>query len=208
MGWQTDEFGSSHQGTAGVLLNDGSEPKPVWIDSGSGGGGHRTSEWWAYNGHHPRPRASHLRASCSCGWRGESRYPIDWEAVGDAPHRDYDVVDLSGPRGDWDRHVEEVEARTVPVPEDVESLLERLEERLGALAGDSPLAALRAVAAVDRIVRRIGWDAAYGVDPDETSWDEIGKALGLTEQAAKSRLRSYVPDSVRSRGWSARDNFV
>jgi hypothetical protein len=203
MTWQTGEFGSSHEGTVGALLEDGSEPKPVWIDSGgSGPSGHQTSEWWAYNGHYSTSRASHLRGSCSCGWRGEASYLIDWEAVGNWPHCDYGAVDFSGPRDDWDRHIDEIEARTVPIPKDVEDLLERVDERLAALAADSPLAALRAVAAVGRIVKRSGWDAACGVDPGETPWEEISKALGLTEQAVKSQMRSYMPDSVRNRSWS------
>jgi len=203
MGWQTDEFGSSHEGTAGAVLQDGSEPEPVWIDTGSSGSsGYRTSEWWAYNGVYSRPRASHLRGSCSCGWRGESLYPIDWDAIGDWP-RDYDSVDLSGLRDDWDCHIDEVEARTVPIPEDLQNLLESLETRLEALACDFPLAGLRAVAAVERIAKRIGWDAARDVDPDETPWDQISKALGLTERDAQSRLRSYIPDSISRRGWTA-----
>src|SRR5690349_1624796 len=52
MGWQDEEFGPSHDGTVGVLLADGSEPKPVYLDSGSGGGsGRYVSEWWVYDGH-------------------------------------------------------------------------------------------------------------------------------------------------------------
>jgi hypothetical protein len=208
MGWQDGEFGSSHEGRAGVLLEDGSEPKPVWIDSGSSGGsGHQTSEWQAYNGKYGRPRASYLRGACACGWRGETRYPIDWEAVGDWPY-DYDAVDSSGPRDDWDRHIDEVEARTVPIPEDVQDLLERLEDRLSALAGDSPLSALRAAAAAGRVAKRAGWEATCRVDPDETPWDEIGKALGLTEQAAKSQMWSYMPDSVRNRSWPTSGTLV
>lgn len=96
----------------------------------------------------------------------------------------------------------------MPVPEDVQDLLERLEDRLSVLAGDSPLSALRAAAAVRRIAKRTGWDATCRVDPDETPWDEIGKALGLTGQAVKSQMRSYMPDSVRNRRWSTRDALV
>ncbi|EST31273.1 hypothetical protein [Streptomyces niveus] len=36
MGWYAEEFGSSHEGRAGVLLADGSEPGPVYPDTGSG----------------------------------------------------------------------------------------------------------------------------------------------------------------------------
>jgi hypothetical protein len=121
MQWRTEEFGASREGTVGVLLEDGTEPKAVWIStSSSGGGGRETKEFWAYNGLYSRLRAAYLRGSCSCGWRGEARYSLDWDAIEDWP---YDV-DTSGPAGDCDRHVEEVEARAVPLPADVEELLE------------------------------------------------------------------------------------
>src|SRR6516225_7777891 len=101
MGWQDEEFGSSHDGTVGVLLADGSEPKPVYLDSGSGCSGRYVSEWWVYDGYecgrgYGRPRAAWLRGACSCGWRGE-RYAVDWSGIEDWPHG----VDTSGPRGDW-----------------------------------------------------------------------------------------------------------
>lgn len=67
MGWQTEEFGSSHEGSVGALLADGSEPKPVWLDAGSAGNGRKTSEWWAYDGRLNTQRATHLRGCCSCG---------------------------------------------------------------------------------------------------------------------------------------------
>jgi hypothetical protein len=118
-----------------------------------------------------------------------TRYPIDWDTVGDWP---YDV-DTSGPEEDWDRHIEDVEARTVPLPADIEELLENLEARLKALASDSTLAGLRAAATVERIAKRVGWNAACDIHLDETLWADISKALGLTEKGAQSRLMSYKP---------------
>jgi len=191
MKWLTGEFGSSHEGMVGVLLDDGVEPGAVWISTSlSGAGGRETREWWAYNGAYGcGPRASYLRGSCSCGWRGDDRYPIDWSAIEDWP-RD---VDTSGPLEDWDRHITEIEALVVPLPKDIEELLEHLEVRLEALAGESKLASLRAVAAVERIAKQVGWNAARDVDPHETPWAQISKALGLTEKGAQARLMSYKP---------------
>lgn len=189
MGWQSGEFGSSHEGMAGTLLEDGAEPKPVWLDCGSAGGGRKTSGWWAYNGKYGRPRAAYLRGSCSCGWRGPKRYPLNWDD--DGP---YDV-DESGPRGDWEQHIKEVESRAVPLPVEVADLLELLESRLSALTSDAPLAGIRAVGAVERIAKRIGWRAACDVDPDDVPWDQIARALGLTEDAARSRMMSYRPQT-------------
>lgn len=81
MEWQSEEFGSSHKGIAGVLLEDGTEPKPaVVLTSNSGGNARQTSELRAYNGRYGNPRAEYVRGSCSCGWRGASRYPVQWDA--------------------------------------------------------------------------------------------------------------------------------
>jgi hypothetical protein len=38
MEWQSEEFGSSHKGMAGVLLEDGTEPKPVSVATANSGG--------------------------------------------------------------------------------------------------------------------------------------------------------------------------
>jgi hypothetical protein len=200
MEWQSEEFGSSHKGMEGVLLEDGTEPKPaVVLASSSGGAVHRTSELWAYNGKEGNPRAAYVRGSCSCGWRGTNRYPVQWDidAVYPEPY-----VEESGAREDWDRHIEEVESKTVPLPADVEDLLERLEERLSALGADSPLAALRAVGAVERIAKRIGWRVACDVDPGEASWDEMGRVIGVSGSDLRRRLMSYRPENSQSWYWA------
>ncbi|MER6639098.1 hypothetical protein [Streptomyces microflavus] len=48
--WQTEEFGVAHAGRPGVLLADGSEPGPVYFDTGSSANFHRSSDWWIYTG--------------------------------------------------------------------------------------------------------------------------------------------------------------
>ncbi|MFJ8386594.1 hypothetical protein ACIQ9Q_19095 [Streptomyces sp. NPDC094438] len=195
MKWQTAEFGSSHGGAVGVVLADGSEAKPVYLDAGSGGGGCATTQWTVYDGRMGRPRAAELRGSCSCGWRGASRYPIDWAAVGENSLYKADI-DTDGPREDWARHIKDVEARSLPLPADLQDLLDMLAERLDDLAFDVPLAALKAVAAAERVTRRIGNAAAHSVlaeeSMDELTWEEIGKALGLTGTDARSRLTRYA----------------
>jgi hypothetical protein len=47
MGWQSTEFGSSHDGMTGVLLDDGSEPGPLRFDGGSGGNFIESRDWAA-----------------------------------------------------------------------------------------------------------------------------------------------------------------
>ncbi|MFI0822042.1 hypothetical protein ACH4TX_40775 [Streptomyces sp. NPDC021098] len=187
MGWQSEEFGSFHEGTAGAVLGDGSEPGPVYVDAGSGSHMPAITDWWVYDGTLGAPRATHLRGSCSCGWRGERRYAIDWGLVAEDP---YDA-DTSGPRDDWAQHIEHVKERSVPLPVALEGLLAEVDQQLTALAADAPLAALRAVAALERTTKRIGREAAYHAEADELSWETIGKALGITEKDARSRLVNY-----------------
>jgi hypothetical protein len=187
MGWQSEEFGSAHEGTAGVLLADGTEPGPVYLDAGSGGNVSQTTAWQIYDGRLRRPKAVSLRGACSCSWRGVSSYPIEWAEIEDWP---YDVT-TTGPREDWARHIAEVEARSIPLPPALEDLLGQMGDQLGALLDDAPLAALKAVAALERIAQRVGHEAAYSVRADETPWEAIATALGLPEGDARGRLLTY-----------------
>lgn len=187
MGWQSEEFGASHEGSAGALLDDGTEPKPAVFDIGSGSSMHTTTEWWAYDGTFGHPRATHFRGACSCGWRGVRRYPIDWADLADVPHD----ADTSGPHEDWEEHLREVGARSVPLPADLEALLGRLDEQLSALTEDAPLAALKAVFALERTTGRVGRRAARYVECEDESWEAVGTALGRTAQEARSRVTRY-----------------
>ncbi|MFE6848253.1 hypothetical protein [Streptomyces sp. NPDC057686] len=189
MGWKTEEYEASHEGWAGALLADGSEPGPVYLDPGSGAAFHETRQWWAYSGILNRPRAAAARGACSCGWRGGARYPIDWEAVDAAGIYE---PGIEGPQEDWEQHLEEVEARTVPLPGELAELLEQVGEQLDLLARQAPVAALKAVAALEAVTRRVARDAAYMAEADELSWESIGTALGLNEDAARSRLTRYA----------------
>lgn len=188
MEWQSDEFGASHAGRAGAVLADGSEPEPLYFDASSGSFGYTSSDWWLYDGTLHAPLATHLRGVCACGWRGSALYPVDWTQVDD--ERPYDTV-VPGPHTDWQNHIQHVEARTVPVPVELDDLVGQLDARLSVLADDAPLAALRVVAALERLTGRIGMVAAFHTRADEVSWESVGQALGLTEQEARSRVASY-----------------
>ncbi|MET7486410.1 hypothetical protein [Streptomyces sp. NPDC005538] len=188
MAWRSEEFGESHEGIVGAVLADGSEPKPVYLDVGSGGNGFQTCEWWAYNGRLSRPKAAAWRASCVCGWRGESR-PIDW---GQVEGHDLTDLDTSEAYDDWWEHINAVERRTVPLPEELSDLMEQLEERLDALAATAPVAALKAVAMLERMAGRVGREAAYGAQADDVSSESLGTALGLSVSRARSRLYRYL----------------
>ncbi|WP_267244538.1 hypothetical protein [Streptomyces sp. PR69] len=194
--WTTGEFGTSHEGTVGVVLVDGSEPGPVYVDMGSGSYVPSTTHWTIYDGEFRRPRAAALRGACSCGWRRTTRYPIDWSTIGDTSLDEADI-DTDPVLTDWQEHLADVEARAVPLPEDVQHLLEALEGRLDKLAYDAPLAALRIAATLEGAVQRAGRVAAcIAASEERHSWEHTATALGLTEQHAQSRLRRY---GLRSR---------
>lgn len=188
--WRTVEFGASHEGKPGVLLPDGSEPKPVLFDTGSGSHTHESSDWWIYDGTLRAPRATELRGSCSCGWRGEARYPLDWNEVdSNRP----ELFDTRGPEDDWEQHVKEVEGRTVPLPADLVALIDQVQARLDGLASDTPLAALRAVSLLEHATRHAGRTAAHYAHDDDPGGAAAGKALGITPQEARSRLPLRPP---------------
>jgi hypothetical protein len=190
VGWTTEEFGESHEGIVGAVLDDGSEPKPAYFDIGSGAGMYRTSEWWAYDGTMGRPKAAAVRASCSCGWRGPG-IPVPW---GEPAEDGLEDLDVSGPRRDWDEHIRTVEQRTVPLPADLAHLLSALEDRLLPLAEDAPAAALRAVAALDRLSRRAGREAACVLEENgDQRWEALGRALGIGADRAQSLVTRYLP---------------
>ncbi|QKW07392.1 hypothetical protein HUT18_14355 [Streptomyces sp. NA04227] len=188
MEWKTEQFGSSHEGRPGAVLTDGEEPKPVYFDVGSGANFHKSTDWWVYDGTFRAPRATNMRGSCSCGWRGESLYPIDWSEV---DKRVPGAYDTSGPYEDWEGHIASVEAQSVPLPAEVEDLVQQLDDKLADLSYQAPLAALKAVAALERIAVRVGRDAAYEVQADELSPETVAKALGLAEEKVRSRLLHY-----------------
>ncbi|MER8007891.1 hypothetical protein [Streptomyces sp. NPDC094149] len=188
MGWRTEEFGDSHEGIVAAVLADGGEPAPVYFDIGGGGAGRETRELWAYDGRLGRPEAAAFRAACACGWRGES-HPLDGQRIPEDP---LDDLDTSAAFDDWREHIRVVERQTVPLPEEVTDLVRRLDERLTVLADQAPVAALKSVAALERLARRIGQEAAYAARADELAPEAIGRALGITPAAAEARLSHYL----------------
>ncbi|MET7345576.1 hypothetical protein ACIOEZ_16565 [Streptomyces sp. NPDC087866] len=188
--WQTEEFGTSHRGRPGAVLADGTEPKSVVFDVGSGTVMHETSDWWVYDGQTLRaPLATALRGSCSCGWRGTTSYRIDWQqAAAEGP----EWYDTTGPHDDWTQHITDVENRAVPIPEDVTALLTQLRTRLGVLADDAPLAALRILTVLEHPLAETAEAATFAAQADGQSWDTIATGLGLTAQDARTRLHRYA----------------
>ncbi|MFC8983523.1 hypothetical protein ACFT6Z_34075 [Streptomyces sp. NPDC057131] len=104
---------SPHVGEVGVLLADGTEPGPVYFDLGSGSYPYESTDWWAYDGSLRRPTATTMRGRCACGWRGARTFPLDWQQV---DRHDRDAYDTSGPLKEWEEHLDDVAARTLPLP--------------------------------------------------------------------------------------------
>ncbi|MFJ6722555.1 hypothetical protein [Streptomyces sp. NPDC091259] len=187
--WTSEEFVPSHEGRVGVLLADGTVPKPVYFDSNSGSGGWDVRHWSVYDGRdHPRrPRAAVLRAECSCGWTGEDR-TVDWTAVVDLPFRDSGLQDADRCQEDWDRHIGDVRETTIPLPAELETLLERVTAAIDQLGQDAPLAALKAARTLEIIAQRTAHCPAQHARAQEPAL--VAAALGLnTDEARKLTTR-------------------
>ncbi|WP_406145516.1 hypothetical protein [Streptomyces anulatus] len=85
----------------------------------------------------------------------------------------------------------DVEARAVPVPDVLDALLDQVEQPLDRLAGDAPLAALRAINRLEHVIAEVGDAAAYGAEADARSGTPIGPGLRLPEEEARRRLLRY-----------------
>lgn len=71
------------------------------------------------------------------------------------------------------------------------ALLDQVEQELDRLAGDAPLAALRAISRLEHVIAEAGYAAAYVAEADARSGTLIGPGLGLPEHEGRRRLLSY-----------------
>ncbi|MGW4688493.1 hypothetical protein ACWEPM_26860 [Streptomyces sp. NPDC004244] len=186
--WQTSEFAGEHDGRPVAVLDDGSEPKPLIYDVGSGTNFHTSTDWWNYDGTFDTPKAAYVRAACSCGWRGEQSYPIDWDV--DEELLPFSM-DTSGPRDDWGKHITGVEAQAVPLPAGLKDLLAQVDAELEKLADRNPLAALRAVALLEQTAAHAGATAAYHLELDQVPDEQIAAGLCISPAKALSRILRY-----------------
>ncbi|MGW4855348.1 hypothetical protein ACWEPZ_29400 [Streptomyces sp. NPDC004288] len=188
MGWQREGF-ETHEGDVGVLLADGTEPRPVIFDLGSTAYFHESADWWVYDGTMRRPTATAMRGRCACGWRGERTVPLDWEEIERVGR---DAYDVSGPEEDWEAHLDDVAARALPLPDDVAALLRTLRERLDEMVDEEPVVVLKAAEDLGAIVADFGPLAARYIKGDAVPLPRLAEALGTTEKAAGSRLTHYA----------------
>ncbi|MEV6048780.1 hypothetical protein [Streptomyces xanthochromogenes] len=150
-----------------------------------------STEWHVYDGRFGRPRATVLRGSCSCGWRGMAEYPLDWTTL---PHDKplYEAaIDLSGPIADHDAHLSVIRAAAVQLPAELIDLFTDLVRRLNGLATEEPLVALKALADLRYIVAQAGEEATNEITAGDVPIEHVAAALGTSEAAARTYLSSY-----------------
>ncbi|MFF9733723.1 hypothetical protein ACF1GX_30390 [Streptomyces albidoflavus] len=186
MGWQTEQFGSDHEGYPVAVMSDGTEPAPIQQEVSLPGGGTATSPnsgWWLYDGQDGRPRAFAVRAGCACGWRSPEMFPVDFE-----DHDETDGFEYGGgPYKAWDRqHIAPLLGTTVP--DELADAIATVRRMLDGLATSRPLAAVAAAADVEKLGTASLQRAVTAVRDSHGSWEEIGQALGTSRQAAHQRF--------------------
>lgn len=173
MDW-TDESGR-HTGYLAAVLADGGEPAPPTEGR---------KPWWFYNGA-DGPRAVAVKGACGCGWRGAEGHPIVWGD--DEVTEGYDA--RTGPYADWEYHVTLAEGS---VPYDVEQMIAALERRVEELSRQQPVTALRVAARVEKAAPHVTLGAVRAARQGLVSWEAIGRALGVSRQAAHERFARHI----------------
>ncbi|WP_404953142.1 hypothetical protein [Streptomyces sp. 147326] len=188
MGWATED--GRHEGYAVAVLADGREATAA-DNPGTG-----NAAWWCFDGRDGRPLAVGVRAGCDCRdgrgrtaaeWRGAMVHPVDF---GDTETTE-NWEDGRGPFAEWEA-VHARPATAAAVPDEAAALLDEARTLLAQLAEERPLAALRAVARLEALAEQAGRAAAGAAQRGGESWTGIGKALGVSKQAAHQRFARHL----------------
>ncbi|MFD9535319.1 hypothetical protein [Streptomyces sp. NPDC060010] len=129
-----------------------------------------------------------LRAECSCGWTGTG-HSVDWATAGELPFHESGLPTAERCEDDWDTHLRDVAGTTIPLPAELEALLQTITAAIEKLAQDSPTAALKAAPTLELIAQRTAhWLAqdAYDHDPQRVAAD-----LGLSVDATRALLARF-----------------
>lgn len=177
MGWQSEELGIEHEGFVVAVMSDGNEPAPLISKNGAA-----LREWWRYDGKEGRPRAVACRAACECGWTGASIFPVDF-ADEDGTQDGLDGA--PGPYGEWKLHTLQLAGDVIP--QDVADTIATLRRMLADLNQHRPLAGVAAAAQVEKMGTAALQRAVTSARLTE-SWEGIGRALGVSRQAAHQRF--------------------
>jgi hypothetical protein len=180
MGWIYEQEGAyEHEGYAVPVLADGTEG-----DTARGG-------WWVYDGRDGRALAVAVRAACECGWRSDASFPAD---LGDQD-RTEGWENGTGPYAAWWEHVSGGLATTVPP--DLSQAVSQVGRCLAQLAEERPLAALEVIARLEQIAASQAPRAGRAARAQHATWDAIGRALGVSRQAAQQRLGRHAGEGHR-----------
>ncbi|MGW2845379.1 hypothetical protein [Streptomyces sp. NPDC001274] len=189
MGWVHDEPGDDlydHEGYCVAVLGNGSEPPPVQQPFAGPDGEARASgnsSWWLYDGKEGRPRAVTVRAGCACGWRSADMFPADFtdqEATEGFEYND-------GPFAAWEReHIGQLLGTAVPA--ELREAISTVWRMLGGLTVSRPLAAITAASDLEKLSTPLLQEAVKRARQRGESWDAIGKAAGVSRQAAHQRF--------------------
>ncbi|MFJ4513366.1 hypothetical protein [Streptomyces sp. NPDC088816] len=135
------------------------------------------------------PYAVGASSACSCGWTGTTEYRLDIE-----PGRE-DYAERSA-RTEWQLdHVTGLMSTTMPstLAEQIRGIASELDALVEA---DRPMAALSAIRLSGGLFAEQARSAAQRASYLDHSWSEIGKALGVSKQAAWERYgKAPTPSS-------------
>ncbi|SEQ89675.1 hypothetical protein SAMN04487983_100943 [Streptomyces sp. yr375] len=172
-----------------MLLADGTVPRPVYFDTGSGAGGPSVSEQSVQDGRFTHvPRAALLPAVCSCGWTG-TKHRLDWAEIGEQELAEAGMDTADSCVRDWDTHTTEVERSAAPLPETFTAPLTQLESEIEKLAKSSPLAPVPAARRLEVTAAEAGYWPAHNAGRNTPLTQAA--ALGLNEEAARKLLSRF-----------------
>ncbi|MEX5636616.1 hypothetical protein [Parafrankia sp. FMc2] len=180
MGWWHEDLGEAHEGWLGVRLGrdvpDPYAPDGCW-PAGTVMGMTNAAVMAAGDG---------LVPACTCGWRG---VPVDLAPAGDL----YDLEKVHEDRGhaEWRVHIDRLLVDVPPgeLLDDLDALL----DRVGELVDARPLAALVLLRQATGRADRLAHQAAGVARAGGTTWEDIGRALGVSRQAAQERFTRRSP---------------
>ncbi|MGW4904268.1 hypothetical protein ACWEO9_14900 [Streptomyces albidoflavus] len=102
------------------------------------------------------------------------------------------LTEESRPLEDWEQHIDEVDAAAAIVTPELLGMIEQFGPGLADLADSERLAALRAVAVLERLTARTARAAAHNLQADGLEGEVVaGGGLGLPAQQARSRVLRY-----------------
>ncbi|MEJ8632190.1 hypothetical protein [Streptomyces sp. MS2.AVA.5] len=128
---------------------------------------------WPYFDGTMAPAAGLLQAACTCGWRG-STGPIGWGQEPESTEKPF--------REEWTTHARRAATGLA------DRLLRELQSVLQGLAATDPRAALTAAADMERASRLLLTESADAARSSGDSWAQVGRAVGISRQAAHERF--------------------